>query len=699
MNQPRPIRIRIFFNFFRFFTLLALLGQPPVSGRAAAQQGSELSSETPEQDKPSRWTTLDEVVVTATRTERSRSRVPVSTSIIPSDEISSSAAVNLDDVIRTETGIGVKRVVGIASGIPSMISIRGVPSANRTLILIDGIPLNASGTGFLSLNEIPLGAVESVEIVRGPFSSLYGANAYGGVINAITGSGEGRPTVEARTGAGDERYWEAGITSGGRGGPVRCFVTADIRDVGNYLFRDYVLDRDIDFLTGEEKVNRKEAVNYGYEALRLLGKISADLGRTGSLTLHGRFFDNELGYGRTKFLAESQNIIADNTTFLVGPSFETFGMGGVHLQAGGYFRYRRDELLNETFSHWNPFPPFPVFAYTLSRATFNDWQVQGSVSADKNSHTFTAGFEYIGNQGEFEPLIDERLGIPIPSAAGLRERIDNFGLYGQDEIRLGQDLVLVPGIRGDWHSEFGWTLSPRIGLSWNLRPETHIRASAGRAFRAPTLSELFQPDWMVAPGVTLVSNASLEPEYIWAFDAGVEHRFKNFASVSIDAFYNDMDNLIGFETRADTLNYVNISSAWSAGCEVEAELRPASWLSPFVRYAFQETEDRQTGEDLEYMPLHTLHVGTRLDVHKGPLRLTGSWVSSWIGNRMYHDWARGESRDLAPYWRTDLSVKVWWKNFLWVSFNAQNVTNETYEETGGILAPGRFLFTRLGASL
>jgi len=684
--------------FFCLSMLLSSLGKPAFSGDTAAQQVIETPAETPEQGQTSTWTTLDEVVVTATRTERSRSRVPASTSVIPSVEISSSAAVNLDDVIRTETGIGVKRVVGIASGIPSMISIRGVPSANRTLILIDGIPLNASGTGFLSLNEIPLESVEKIEIVRGPFSSLYGANAYGGVINAITWPGEGKPTVEARAGAGDERYWEAGLTSGGRTGPVRYFVTADMRDVGNYLFRDYVLDRDIDFLTGEEKVNRKEAVNYGYEDLRLLGKVSAELGPAASLTLHGRFFDNELGYGRTEFLAEPQNIIADNTTFLIGPSFETSAIAGVHIQAGGYFRYRRDELLNETFSHWNPFPPFPVFAYTLSKSTFHDWQVQGSVTADRGLHTYTAGFEYIGNQGEFDPLIDQRLGIPIPSAVGLTERIDNFGLYGQDEIRLAQGLVLVPGLRGDWHSEFGWALSPRIGLSWNLRSGTHVRASAGRAFRAPTLSELFQPDWMVAPGVTLVSNASLEPEYIWAFDAGLEHHLGQFASISLNGFYNDMDNLIGFETRADTLNYVNISSAWSAGCEVEVEIRPASWLSPFVRYAFQETEDRQTGEDLEYMPPHTLHIGTRLDVHKGPLRFTGSWVSSWVGRRMYHDWATGEARDLAPYWRTDLSVKVWWKDFFWVSFVGQNLTNERYEETGGILAPARFVFARAGVA-
>lgn len=270
--QPKRLIFRIFLDLFLLLVLVPASTLATLPGDAAAQQDKEIPLQAHEQDRSSTWTTLDEVVVTATRTERSRSHVPVSTSVIPSVEISSSAAVNLDDVIRTETGIGVKRVVGIASGIPSMISIRGVPSANRTLILVDGIPLNASGTGFLSLNEIPLEAVERVEIARGPFSSLYGANAYGGVINAITWPGEGTPTIEARAGASDERYWEAGLTSGGQVGPICYFATADIRDVGNYVFRDYVLDRDLDFLTGEEKVSRKEAVNYGYEDIRLRGE-------------------------------------------------------------------------------------------------------------------------------------------------------------------------------------------------------------------------------------------------------------------------------------------------------------------------------------------------------------------------------------------------------------------------------------------
>ena len=85
----------------------------------------------------------------------------------------------------------------MGEGIPSDIILRGIPgalAAARTLILVDGIPTNVAGTPFLILNEIPLDAIQRVEIIKGPFSSLYGANALGGVINIITIKGNGKPT-------------------------------------------------------------------------------------------------------------------------------------------------------------------------------------------------------------------------------------------------------------------------------------------------------------------------------------------------------------------------------------------------------------------------------------------------------------------------------------------------------------------------
>jgi outer membrane cobalamin receptor len=99
------------------------------------------------------------MVITATRTNRLISQTPASVGVISQEEIEISPAKNMDDLIMKETGVQVRRVVGIGEGVPSDIIIRGIPGSfgsSRTLILVDGIPTNVSGTPFLILNEIPL---------------------------------------------------------------------------------------------------------------------------------------------------------------------------------------------------------------------------------------------------------------------------------------------------------------------------------------------------------------------------------------------------------------------------------------------------------------------------------------------------------------------------------------------------------------
>jgi outer membrane cobalamin receptor len=136
------------------------------------------------------------MVISATRTARRLEDVPVSVSVIERPRIESAPVRNVDDLLITEPGVSVKRVVGMGEGIPSDIIVRGVPgayAANRLLVLVDGIPTNVSGTPFMILNLVPMESIERVELVRGPFSSLYGANAFSGVLNIITRQAQDDP--------------------------------------------------------------------------------------------------------------------------------------------------------------------------------------------------------------------------------------------------------------------------------------------------------------------------------------------------------------------------------------------------------------------------------------------------------------------------------------------------------------------------
>ncbi|HMD69563.1 MAG TPA: TonB-dependent receptor plug domain-containing protein, partial [Chitinivibrionales bacterium] len=147
---------------------------------------------TPKAAKPAHWdsaASLDKMVVTGTRTLRSIKDNPAAVFVVTKEQIEASPANNVSDILLYQPGLQVQRSVGMGEGVPTNINLRGVPAATagaRTLILVDGIPTNAAGTPFLILNEVPLESIERVEVVEGPYSGLYGPNAFGGVVNIIT---------------------------------------------------------------------------------------------------------------------------------------------------------------------------------------------------------------------------------------------------------------------------------------------------------------------------------------------------------------------------------------------------------------------------------------------------------------------------------------------------------------------------------
>ena len=131
---------------------------------------------------------LEEVVVTATRVERLITDIPASVSVITREEIEKSYARAVDDLLRREAGVLVRRSRGLAFTGPIAVRMRGTGDTARVLILKDGVPLNTryEASGGILLNEMSLQDIERIEIVRGPASALYGSSAMGGVINIIT---------------------------------------------------------------------------------------------------------------------------------------------------------------------------------------------------------------------------------------------------------------------------------------------------------------------------------------------------------------------------------------------------------------------------------------------------------------------------------------------------------------------------------
>jgi iron complex outermembrane receptor protein len=162
---------------------------------------------------PGNFRGLAPVQVTATRSPASVLGVPASVSVVDAQELEQRAPVRLGDAIADVPGVYVR---GAALGVTypgsgqAVLSLRGIPRTPRTLVMIDGQPVNNALTGGINVAGIPMGSVERVEVVRGPYSALYGGAAMGGVVNFITGAPDA-PFTELRAGAGNLRQRGAAI--------------------------------------------------------------------------------------------------------------------------------------------------------------------------------------------------------------------------------------------------------------------------------------------------------------------------------------------------------------------------------------------------------------------------------------------------------------------------------------------------------
>lgn len=213
---------------------------------ALAAACSALAAEAPDEQKDKarrkekKAIRLGEVVVTATRREIPVEEAPASVTVIERDEIQSSPAEKVDDILRNVPGMVVESHHGLDTPPRRSVSLRGVgPEQARTLILVDGIPINNMNNGWVEWSRIPKDDIERIEIVRGPASSLYGSNALGGVINIITR----RPVKPSRTVLrftyGSWDTWTTTVTQSGKLDDFTYYLSSEY-----YRTHGYVAERE-----------------------------------------------------------------------------------------------------------------------------------------------------------------------------------------------------------------------------------------------------------------------------------------------------------------------------------------------------------------------------------------------------------------------------------------------------------------------
>ena len=466
------------------------------------------------------------------------STTPASISVVTAEEIARLGALSLADVLRVLPELRIKDSGG--PGSLTTVSIRGSAST-QVLILLDGVPLNRPDQASVDLSILPIQNVERIEVLRGPFSAIYGSAALGGAINIVTRSAP-QTLVSSRVGS----YGLAGnvLSVGGQEGGLTYLLQGILTSSAGFA-----ADTDFSNFTTMARLRWRTAED---DALTLtLNRLWHAAGAPGPVP-----FQDPLARaweGRTLVDLSWRRGRAD------GP--------------GAFLRlYVLDDDVN--FSG-------PAFAFQ-SEDTAHLWGAQAQlVSAPWPGHLVTVGSEY---QGQSIAHTDN---VPSP----FTNQGSDLAFYVEDDWQIAPKVLLSVGVRDDTFQTYGGQVDPRIGVVVLLTDRLAVRAGAGRTFRAPSFDEL-------APSFS--GNPALQPESAWAYDLAFEYTLAPSLGLRVTGYYTDATNLI--TSSPPFFVPMNVGHAVITGGSIEIVGRLAGQWFIRANFTNQLARDAATNLDVIYVP-------------------------------------------------------------------------------------------------
>jgi len=641
-------------------TLVMLLWIVPATLRAQETPPSQPTPASPAATTPAAPETsgpevkrAEPVVVTATRSEQPLEQTGASVTVVSEEEMRVQEYRAVEQVLRTVPGVQVE-----SSGSPgklTQIRIRGA-DPTQVQVLIDGVRVKSLTSGDFDFADLTLDNIERIEVLRGPQSTLYGADAIGGVVNVITKRGQGPPSgfVDLEGGNYSTFRARAGVT--GSTGPV------------NYSLGVSQLDFKGQFDNDEHDVTSVNA-RVGYE-----------LPNKGELSLIGRFQDGHLGIPfATVFPDFDPNREQDQQLWLLSLAWHqpwtsiwehTFRVSGV------------DETLNFK-DRPDPAHPFGFTSDISSRRIETDWY---HFIKPVPWNTITAGIEYRNEVGKVEGSYDQTM--------------DSWALVLQDQISLWDRLFVTGGVRYDGNSVFEDKATGRVAASYLIKEtDSRLKGSWGQGFRAPTFNELFFPAFPPCPAF---GNPNLKPEESTSWDGGVEqHLWDRRVRLAATYFRNDYTNLIQ-STLLDPVNFCfqaqNVGKARSEGVELEGSVMPIDGLVLAVAYTYTDTEDQTTGNPLPRVAPNALSVTATWEPLPG-LTLSGEVLvmsSQFEAPGVPRNQGYTVVNAAAAY---RLPIKRWgFLSNITLHIRATNLFNESYSEVSGFPALGTHVVAGIRAT-
>jgi vitamin B12 transporter len=596
---------------------------------------------------------LEPVVVTGTRIETPAEQVGASVTIVEGEEFETRHYPTVDDALRHVPGVEIRR--SGAFGKTTSISIRGA-NPNQVQVLVDGVRVKSPTLGLGELADVAPDMIERIEVIRGPQSTIYGADAIGGVVHIITRRGSGPPTASASQEVGNND------TLRSRAGVSGSWQALD------YALGFYHLESNGQFIN--DRVNQDAAS--GRFGLALPGDTHVGLAVRYNKTDVGlpiEFVGNPSPNWPRLF---DPNTRQESETYTATLNVRTRPVRWWE----GELRASRYEN-NQAFI--DPRDPFPC-----PPATFGP------------PCDFPSRFKV--NRNELEGLSHFHIGTWSTSTFGVEWREEDANVQGtsafaphtetlsgffQQQLRFFDRLFMSAGVRVDDNSEFGTATTERGSLAYLVKEwGTRLHGSAGSGFRAPTFNDLFFPGF---------SNPTIEPEKSFSWDVGVDQSlWGNRIKLGLTYFHNKFTDQIFCCLPLPVAPFAataNIGRSRAAGIEFVSEVAILDNLVVGLNYTYTDTENLLTDRPLPREPRHRWNGSLAWD----PVRRVSLFAEFHIVSSQFETLGEvynpGHARlDLGGTWR--LLERYGVLRSLDFTTRIQNALNADYSEVQGFPAPG-----------
>ena len=531
------------------------------------------------------WLQAEQYVTAATKTRERVDKSGSTVTVITRQQLQQMGARTLMDALKHVPGLGVNQInVGVTS-----LEVRGVKTdfSEKVLFLINGHPVNnnlVNGGALLSRHDMPVKDIQAVEVVRGPGSALYGANAFVAVINVVTQTADDLSGSQVSVAGGSFDTGEVNVAHGDSSQDWNYAV-----NLNAYQTDGWKSEMERDSLGNSGKTDYwQQRYEIGFQ------------GGYQGFGFQGRYLEREAGDYLGAFSVLNDGSQQNYQEYFIEASYKSDFSSQSYLISKVYYDHF------EFDNTWEFTPSFFLRSPIKHDRTGADVQWNTLMSGN-NKVLLGAAFEH---QTQYDVELWSNFGsgalVDVSDAMNWngQHRRDIVAAYAQDIWDPTESVRVIAGARYDRYSDFGGTFNPRTSVSWQMNERYLWVASYGSAFRAPTFGELYNTN-----NNSVVGNPDLEPEEIDTFELSLRAALGPTSYLKLTGFYNSIEDAIIPTAGAGAVNYSENSGELKvSGLEMEYMIRFVTGSSLNLNYTYQDPENEALDVRAAEVPLHRANV-------------------------------------------------------------------------------------------